>query len=763
MRKARGNHVKVLLYYFIPFALLLALFGGAGLFIYEKTVQKVESSAQSTAQYMLEQMQENVERRFVEVETIAMQVASNTKVLSFLQVKDPFRDSNPYRIIDVKNDLFDYSLVNQFLIDYYVIYPESELAISPKSVSKLRQLYDLKFQYEGVSYEEWRGMLLSNDRSKQYVPGRPSLYQGKSSSVVTFLQPFGTGAQNGQVLMLIDNTQIQSMLSNLTLSGGVAFIANKQGELISAVGDGPFSFSLSSMKDGYYHMKVGEENMYVTRISSSYSGWTYVALQPEKKLMERAEYIRQTFLTVLAIALLGGLLTAFYFSYRNSQWLWKMLRLLPEQRGVPANTASVRHTIDYVGQSVTSLIFNHETLVAKLDEQLPLLRSAFLGRLLRGQFPSGRDIALAMEHSKLSWEGRYIMVAILQLASYKGAYTEEILDELNIQKLGIRELIAKEYAGMVTTLDLDEHQIALFFHGDASSQKRFQEKTRLLLEELQRGINEKLGVLTYIAAGGSCSQLTDVSRSYQEASFLLDRKEWSTEQPVACHGDMGTIAIQAYFYPSDLEQRLMGLVKSGNDQEVKDVLAQLTEKNVRERSLPHSVGKIFIHELSGTLLKCCEQSAIPPDELHAEREGALLATEPKRTLEESLDLLGDAFSSLCHKHHDRKKSHNDELKERLIAYVEQNYRRTDLSLTLLAEELQTSETYISYFFKEQTGVNFSEYVERLRMSAARRLLKEGDASVNEIARLVGYYSLNSFSRAFKRANGISATEYRKGK
>ena len=47
------------------------------------------------------------------------------------------------------------------------------------------------------------------------------------------------------------------------------------------------------------------------------------------------------------------------------------------------------------------------------------------------------------------------------------------------------------------------------------------------------------------------------------------------------------------------------------------------------------------------------------------------------------------------------------------------------------------------------------------MDEAKRELSSGDRPVSEIAASVGYLSLNTFSRAFKRVNGISATEYRR--
>lgn len=757
----KGNF-KVLLHFFLPYALLLTLFAGAGWFVYERTSWLVEQDAKKSAQAVLEGTKETLDRRFVEIETIAMQVASGTKALSFLYVNDPFKGNNPYKMLELNKDLFDYPLVNHFLMDYYLVYTKSEMAISSHHMYTLRQLYDLKFRYLNIDYATWTDELATQKRAKVYVAGRPSLYGGKASSVVTYLQPFGGGEHNGLVMMLIDNAQIQSMLHNLSTSGGFAFIANEEGQVISEVGDSEVGYDPSEFDfaDGYSRRELNGENMFVTRTTSSYNGWTYISVQPEKYVMEQVEYIKKIFFTILAIALIGGLFAALYFSYRNSRWLWTILRILPAPRNV-ADTASVRNTMDYIGHSVSNLIFSHESLSEKLDEQLPLIRSAFYNRLLRGQFASNKDIILAMEHSRVSWEGPYVVVAIVQLASYEGAFNKEMLGELDIQRLGIREMIAKEYSKTMTAHDWDEHQMVLFINGDAASPQSFLKETRKMLEELRENAANKLQVPTYIATGGCYKQWSSISRSFEEAGVLLQHKEWSSEQPVACHGDI-TVSVRAYYYPSDIELRLMSLVKSGNLQETESLLAQIMEKNTKNKRLPQSVGRILVSELSGTVLKCCEQSMLEMDTLTEEMELALKASEPKRSLEEGLGLLSDAFISLCKKHNERKKSHNEKLKEDLISFMDSQYNRTDLSLTLLAELFQTSETYISYFFKEQTGINFSDYLENLRMNQARKLLVETDASVNEIAVKVGYYSLNSFSRAFKRANGMSATEYRKG-
>ena len=80
-----------------------------------------------------------------------------------------------------------------------------------------------------------------------------------------------------------------------------------------------------------------------------------------------------------------------------------------------------------------------------------------------------------------------------------------------------------------------------------------------------------------------------------------------------------------------------------------------------------------------------------------------------------------------------------------------------------AEEFQISEGYLSYVFKEQSDINFADYLEQIRIKRAQELLKTGNNTVANVAELVGYNSVQVFRRAFKRVTGISPRDMKKSK
>ncbi len=84
----------------------------------------------------------------------------------------------------------------------------------------------------------------------------------------------------------------------------------------------------------------------------------------------------------------------------------------------------------------------------------------------------------------------------------------------------------------------------------------------------------------------------------------------------------------------------------------------------------------------------------------------------------------------------------------------------ELSLTRVAKTVNMSANHLSEKFKEVTGVNFVDYVARIRLGKARDLLQDRQLRISEIAFAVGFQSLSQFNRVFKKKFGKSPTEYR---
>lgn len=68
--------------------------------------------------------------------------------------------------------------------------------------------------------------------------------------------------------------------------------------------------------------------------------------------------------------------------------------------------------------------------------------------------------------------------------------------------------------------------------------------------------------------------------------------------------------------------------------------------------------------------------------------------------------------------------------------------------------------YLSRFFKLQTDMNLTDYINEIRMEKAKELLSSTNVQIGKISTMVGIYSRATFIRNFKKIEGCSPSEYR---
>ena len=106
-----------------------------------------------------------------------------------------------------------------------------------------------------------------------------------------------------------------------------------------------------------------------------------------------------------------------------------------------------------------------------------------------------------------------------------------------------------------------------------------------------------------------------------------------------------------------------------------------------------------------------------------------------------------------------KKMQNKQI-SKIINYINNEYAN-DITLESIANYFGLNTTYLSRFFKKQTGFNFSAYLNNLRISKAVNILSSTDYNITETALSVGFHSSNHFCKVFKKIMGISPLLYKK--
>nr|WP_288643283.1 helix-turn-helix domain-containing protein [uncultured Anaerobutyricum sp.] len=112
----------------------------------------------------------------------------------------------------------------------------------------------------------------------------------------------------------------------------------------------------------------------------------------------------------------------------------------------------------------------------------------------------------------------------------------------------------------------------------------------------------------------------------------------------------------------------------------------------------------------------------------------------------------------------RKTEEQDAQEERtitgIIRYLQEHLDK-EISLNILADEFHLSSQYISQLFKSEIGVNFLAYLTNIRMERAKKLLLATSLSIGEISEKCGYADYRVFTKAFKKEEGSTPSQYRR--
>lgn len=96
-------------------------------------------------------------------------------------------------------------------------------------------------------------------------------------------------------------------------------------------------------------------------------------------------------------------------------------------------------------------------------------------------------------------------------------------------------------------------------------------------------------------------------------------------------------------------------------------------------------------------------------------------------------------------------------------YILEHYREQSLDATAICQEFKISPSYLSRIFKTDMGMGVVDYIHQIRIDAAKQLLRNTDANLDEIAIQVGFSGRWSLIRVFKGREGISPGFYRTSK
>ncbi|MBT2770848.1 helix-turn-helix domain-containing protein [Halomonas sp. ISL-60] len=751
--------------FMISYLIILMIPQIAGYASYKASIEAARTSSIENSLKSLNLGKEIIERNLMQVEDFTRQLAINQDLYRLIADPKPKDANNVYGLSRMQRSLSMYSSTNDYLSHFFIYIPNYNVIITPTTVYYRPEHYYAANPLEGMTFKEWKENILKKPHLNEIIPLRNYKKEIRSNVLVdapaiTFLQSLPLNSFNkpqATIGVMIDENKMASLTQHIVEQyGGWTLVTDSNGNIIFSRGiNEAEAKNLKNMSAGNDEVRPMDDGRLLISIHSNQNGWNYMAGIPERALMVKADQIKQVTFTFTLATLGFGLLIGLLLAYRNSAPIHRLLSVFREQDiGLHGKT---RNEYDFLASNITSLITNNDLLKNALNEQLPMLRDGFIKRLLTGEFYTTRELEAISSQTGISLHTSRGFVGILKVEGYGSPDSEEIIQELSVARLIVREAMTTWNADILIT-DWGTDQIAFV---QPLSEEPSDKALRTCEAELGKrmdSVYHDYRVSTTIGLGSAYDVWNDVGRSFNEARQALDYAiHMGTDHLVRFEDAVKETEL--YYYPIESEQRLLNTLKAGEMEESDRNLDQLFSRNFAERELSYDMTQQFIMELKGTFLKL-EPKIMLDEALVEEFKNRVAAIQ----VTDSVSILRDKFHQLaevvCRDVQRKKSNMHAEIVNETIGYIHERYADANLTVYRIAEQMGKPEKYISQLFKEHTGENLSDYVEVVRINKAAELLRESQQTIDEIALTTGYNSAHSFRRAFKRVRGVLPSAFR---
>lgn len=588
-------------------------------------------------------------------------------------------------------------------------------------------------------------------------------------TLVTLMRLYPLGATNGaQKGALLFHVRAYDLLALLTRNGrtednlilvdsdGTPVFENSNFPLDEhALSELDFSaITTGSIPYGRFSLNGIDYRVYAA--ASDYTGWTCLNFV-DQRIFARS---LQSFAVFLSVLTLGVLLIGGIGILIIGKWSFKPVQQFTGQLAALLNTPTTENmashlTFQEIALRFSDIVTEREHMTQQLAESLPQVR----WRLVRDILTSGCESYQEMEPSL-----QFVGIKLLP-ANYL-VITMQDQENTSITNLTMHRASMQAIAELMESC-LKLHCEGCTIHlgdGLTASLCSFQTK------EESRGLSLQIAALIqqemhkefpgriHIGIGEMVRTIGDVPQSYRQAIEALQYSvHIDSAEPAIFYGDIPKAAANAEYALYQRIEPLCADLRLGNYDKLHCRFEKLAEK-IKGAYLPIEKERRILDMLCVQAGSAVLSRGVPlSDALQMQSlqvRAQVDRAEDTQALFESVRTYL-SFLQIASETHQEKNSESVAAKQarQTLLLISQQYGDPDLSLTTVAEQMKLSPSYLSRILKQESGVTFLDSLTRIRIARARELLEQTGAKVSDVAPKVGYTSIHTFIRAFKKLTG----------
>lgn len=730
------------------------------------------TDAKNANSAMLEQLRINMDRNFEEVAELSEQIVLNPKLHYILENSGHDRSQHFPLVQFMRDYLMPYSslLHNSFMYDFYISLNNSDYIMKPGLTSDARSFYEYYYHFDHLSYDEWQEQLRSYHGQEYYPTANLRIsnsFKDEPVKVITFMQSLPIGNLTnikGNLTILIDEEKIHDMTRHIELANQSSiYLVSQNFDVISSTQDAqPLPAALLNemkMNSGFFNYTLNEQSVIVSYTSSDQFGWYYIAIIPEELYLKKMKEVKRFSFVALILFLLLGSYAAYKIAYYNYSPIKKVIEALSARSIKPKQVEM--NELDFIMEMVNVSWNEEKDIKNKLNQQLPILRSNYLHRLLHGYIEPDDQKTQSFQFLEISFPYPHFAVVLVEIDSLSRFTNNPSEKQWALARFIISNLAVDAIYDyhMIHAIELKRERLALIVNLTAEHIEDQRCHIQTIVSKLHHMVEDRFKLDTSFAVSQIHSSIEQISEAYIEAAAALEYKLVNESLSIFYFHTIRNEQL-LYQYPVETEFQLINCIRGGDSDKVVQLLNDLFDKNLRNETVAPELRRCLLFSLAGTLLRILNSDSTSLKKFSEQDMNPVQQLLSCRTTDEMYLKTKELYLIVTDSFRSERSDHNEQLLQQIQNYIDTHYADPNMSLNLLAEHLQITPQYISQVFKKISGFNFSNYLTAVRLSHAKKLMENSQLTNSQIASMVGYTSDAVFIRVFKKVEGLTPGKYR---
>ncbi|WP_042166835.1 AraC family transcriptional regulator [Paenibacillus gorillae] len=527
----------------------------------------------------------------------------------------------------------------------------------------------------------------------------------------------------------------------------------------------------SGKNSGSFSYSLDREVYVVTYGHLKSTGWLYVCATPLSHLIKPVERI---FKLPLFAGILG-LVIAFILSWLASKQLYRPLLHLTKVFGhdqpVSAADAPRRNEVQFIESRWNYLLRERTDMKFKLEKAMPALRDGFVLQLVQGHLNALPDYRIREQFEQYELPTEYVCYSMLlvELSGFANRYgnltsgDDRLLTfaAANIMEEMLQELQQSEHSPLsmpALVINFQDLTIGvLFTHSDELAKEQIKAAVSGFGRQLIAPLQTYLKLQATVGVSRVTTSVKHLSIMLEDTRRAMRHRGTETGDSVIDTEAAAPAGEPASIYPFLQGNLLLQALQSGMEEQAAQHAEAFMDALRAKSSNAYAIQQGML-QLLGNVLFTMIQMGSNPQRLYK----GINLYEQLLQLREPSAMLNWFNTAVLAPFMEEMQSHKDmEIKqtvEKVMALMQEHYMQ-DLSLEDCAERFGTYPQKLSVSFRQYAGVNFIDYLTRLRLNRSKELLVGTHLKISEIAAQVGYQPAY-YNRTFKKHEGLTPGQYR---